>query len=106
MQAFDDPDKALVDFIDRQKMKRLGTADEIAGAVLFLASKDVSILEILWLNGILNLFLGTVHDRHKPYHGWRMVTVNEHQNHFKYWTGFYSTQYVVLSLYVLKINMY
>ena len=41
MNAFDDPEKALGDFIDRQKMKRLGTADEIAGAVSFLASKDV-----------------------------------------------------------------
>ena len=32
--------KALTDFISRQKMKRLGTAEEIASSVLYLASDD------------------------------------------------------------------
>ena len=41
VNEFQDPDKAYVDFVNRQKMKRLGSADEIAGAVLFLASKNV-----------------------------------------------------------------
>jgi len=40
VNEFQDPDKAYVDFVNRQKMKRLGSADEIAGAVLFLASKN------------------------------------------------------------------
>ena len=30
------------DFVARQKMGRVGTAEEIAGAVMFLSSKDVS----------------------------------------------------------------
>ena len=42
MDAFEDPEQALKDFIGRQKMGRLGTAEEIAGAVMFLSSKDVS----------------------------------------------------------------
>ena len=41
VNEFQDPEKAYVDFVNRQKMKRIGTADEIAGAVLFLASKNV-----------------------------------------------------------------
>ena len=32
------------DFVARQKMGRVGTAEEIAGAVMFLSSKDVSSL--------------------------------------------------------------
>ena len=43
VNEFADPDKAYVDFVNRQKMKRIGTAEEVAGAVIFLASKDVSI---------------------------------------------------------------
>lgn len=34
------------DFVARQKMGRVGTAEEIAGAVMFLASKDVSSLSL------------------------------------------------------------
>ena len=41
VNEFQDPEKAYVDFVNRQKMKRLGSADEVAGAVLFLASKNV-----------------------------------------------------------------
>ena len=41
VQAFDDPQKAMEDFIDRQKMKKLGTADEIAASAAFLASDEV-----------------------------------------------------------------
>ena len=41
VDAFEDPKKAMEDFIARQKMGRLGTAEEIAGAVIFLSSKDV-----------------------------------------------------------------
>ena len=35
-----DPDQAYKDFIARQKMKRLGTAEEVASIVLHLASDD------------------------------------------------------------------
>ena len=31
----------MEDFIDRQKMKKLGTADEIAASAAFLASDEV-----------------------------------------------------------------
>ena len=44
VQAFDDPQKAMEDFIDRQKMKKLGTADEIAASAAFLASDEVCII--------------------------------------------------------------
>ena len=40
--AFDNPDQALKDFIARQAMKRLGSADEIANTVLFLASDEAA----------------------------------------------------------------
>ena len=43
VQAFDDPVQAMEDFIGRQKMKKLGTADEIAAAATFLASDEVII---------------------------------------------------------------
>jgi len=42
VQAFDDPQKAMEDFIDRQKMKKLGTADEIAASAAFLASDEAA----------------------------------------------------------------
>jgi 2-keto-3-deoxy-L-fuconate dehydrogenase len=38
--AFADPEQALKDFIARQPMGRLGTADEIAALVLYLASDE------------------------------------------------------------------
>lgn len=48
MAAFDDPEKAYQDFVDRQKMKRLGTAEEIAAAAVFLSSDEVMpLLKIL-----------------------------------------------------------
>jgi len=37
-----DPDQAMSDFINRQKMKRVGTASEVAAAVLHLASDESS----------------------------------------------------------------
>ena len=40
LQAHSDPDAALKDFISRQKMGRIGTADEIAALVLYLASDE------------------------------------------------------------------
>lgn len=40
LQAFDDPDTARQQFIDRQPMGRLGTPQEIAAAVLYLAHDD------------------------------------------------------------------
>ena len=38
--AADDPEQARKDFIARQKMKRLGTAEEVASNVLYLASDE------------------------------------------------------------------
>ena len=43
VNAFDNPEKAMEDFIDRQKMKKLGSAEEIAAAATFLASSEVHI---------------------------------------------------------------
>ncbi|HVJ52494.1 MAG TPA: SDR family oxidoreductase [Aliidongia sp.] len=40
--AFDDPVKARAAFIERQPMGRLGTAEEIAAAALYLASDEAS----------------------------------------------------------------
>jgi len=40
VDASPDPEKAKKDFIARQKMKRLGTAEEIASNVLYLASEE------------------------------------------------------------------
>jgi len=40
--AFDDPVQARKDFIARQPLGRLGTAEEIAAAALYLASDDAS----------------------------------------------------------------
>jgi len=37
-----DPDQAMKDFINRQKMKRVGSATEVAAAVLYLASDESS----------------------------------------------------------------
>ena len=37
-----DPEQARKDFIARQKMGRLGTAEEIAALVTYLASDEVS----------------------------------------------------------------
>lgn len=42
INAFDDPVQARKDFIDRQPIGRLGTAEEIAAAALYLASDDAS----------------------------------------------------------------
>lgn len=39
----EDPEKARADFIARQKMGRIGRADEIATLALYLASDEVSI---------------------------------------------------------------
>ena len=49
VNAFDNPEKAYADFVDRQKMKRLGSAEEVAGAVCFLASQDVSHTSIVFI---------------------------------------------------------
>lgn len=40
IQAFADPEKARVDFIARQPMRRLGKDEEIAAAILFAASDE------------------------------------------------------------------
>merc|ERR1712141_274269 len=42
VNAFDNPEKAMEDFIDRQKMKKLGSAEEISAAATFLASSEAS----------------------------------------------------------------
>jgi len=42
VQESADPEKAVKDFVARQKMGRLGTAEEIASIVLYLASDEVS----------------------------------------------------------------
>jgi 2-keto-3-deoxy-L-fuconate dehydrogenase len=42
INAADDPVQQRIDFIDRQPMKRLGSAQEVANLVLFLASDDSS----------------------------------------------------------------
>lgn len=38
-----DPDQAMKDFIARQKMGRLGTAEEIAALALYLACDEVTL---------------------------------------------------------------
>ena len=40
MAAFDDPEEALRQFVARQPMGRLGTADEVAQAALYLVSEE------------------------------------------------------------------
>lgn len=47
-EAFPDPSRAVQDVADRNPMKRLGTPEDIAQAVLFLASEDSS-----WITGSL-----------------------------------------------------
>ena len=44
IRAFADPEKARKDFIDRQPMKRLGKAEEIAAAILFAASDEAAFM--------------------------------------------------------------
>jgi NAD(P)-dependent dehydrogenase (short-subunit alcohol dehydrogenase family) len=45
VQAFDDPDEALRDFVARQPLGRLGTVEEMAAAILFLASDDAGFIQ-------------------------------------------------------------
>ena len=40
LKAFSDPEAALRDFISRQKMGRIGTAEEIAALLVYLASDE------------------------------------------------------------------
>ena len=49
-----DPEQAKRDFIARQKMGRLGTADEIAALVVYLASQEVTNINKSLLN-LINL---------------------------------------------------
>lgn len=44
LNAFDDPKKAMEDFVARQPMKRLGTAEEIATAILFAACDEAAFM--------------------------------------------------------------
>ncbi len=44
IQAFADPEKARVDFIARQPMGRLGKDEEIAAAILFVASDEAAFM--------------------------------------------------------------
>lgn len=44
IEAFSDAEKARQDFIDRQPMKRFGTEDEIATAILFAASDEAGFM--------------------------------------------------------------
>ncbi len=54
LQATGDYDKAMVEFIGRQPMKRLGTADEIADLAIYLAGAtyttgSVNVIDGGWL---------------------------------------------------------
>jgi len=53
INAFSDAEKARQDFIDRQPMKRLGTEDEIATAILFAASDEAGFMNgsIIMIDG-------------------------------------------------------
>ena len=44
IQAFPDPEKARVDFIARQPMRRLGKDEEIAATILFAASDEAAFM--------------------------------------------------------------
>jgi NAD(P)-dependent dehydrogenase (short-subunit alcohol dehydrogenase family) len=57
VQAFDDPDQGLADFVARQPLGRLGTTEEIAAAVLFLASAEASFIQgaTLAVDGAMSL---------------------------------------------------
>lgn len=44
LQAFDDPEDARRRFIGRQPMGRLGTAEEVAAAIVFLAVRDAAFI--------------------------------------------------------------
>ena len=51
IDAFDDPEKAREDFINRQPMKQFGKPEEIADGILFLAANEFCTGTILSVDG-------------------------------------------------------
>lgn len=56
MAAAADPEQARKDFLARQKMKRLGTAEEVAGAVAYLVSDEVTVTSSSIRRSVCNFF--------------------------------------------------
>jgi 2-keto-3-deoxy-L-fuconate dehydrogenase len=49
INSFPDPEQARKDFVARQPMGRLGTADEIASLALYLASDEAAFVSGEWV---------------------------------------------------------
>jgi meso-butanediol dehydrogenase / (S,S)-butanediol dehydrogenase / diacetyl reductase len=57
LNAFDDTEKATQDFLDRQPLGRFGRVEEIASAILYVASEDTSFMHgsVLVIDGGMSI---------------------------------------------------